>query len=322
MKVVKITRESGIPLIGLIQVGVIDRGSNLLQVRPTSACNLRCKFCSTSSGEASMHPTEYYVDIDYLISYVKEVAEFKGSNGIVFIDSVGEPLMHPDIIKLVKELRKIKAIKRIVMITNGVLLTKELVNSFEKLGLDQINLSLDSIDPKLASDLAGCKYNVGKIIDIAKYINKSKIDLMITPVWIPGINDSEIISIIKFVKELGCKIGLQNYETHKRGRRVKGAKRLNYYKFYKKLGEWEKEFGVKLKLGPKDFGIEKAERIPNIFKKGEKIQVKIVCDGWYEGELVGVSKNRCVTVIDRKANKGDLINVKVVDDKNNIYLAK
>ncbi len=322
MKIIKITRESGIPLIGLIQVGIIDRGSNLLQVRATSACNLRCKFCATSSNEPKIHPVEYYVDVDYLVDYVKEVVSFKGYNTIIFIDSVGEPLMHPDILKLVRELKNIKEIKRIVMITNGTLLSKKLVDEFEKLGLEQINLSLDSVDEKLAENLAGCKYDVKKVINIAKYISNSKIDLMITPVWIPGINDEEIIKIIKFVKELGCKIGLQNYETHKRGRKVKGAKRLNYFKFYKKLGEWEKEFGVKLKLGPRDFGIEKAKRIPKIFKKGDKIQVDIVCEGWFNGDLVGVCKNRCVTVKDRKANIGDRINVRIIDDKNEIYLAK
>ena len=322
MKTVKITMESGIPLIGCSAFGVSDRGSNLLQVRATSACNLKCKFCSTASNDSNIHPIEYYIDIDYLVDYVKYVVKFKGEDVIVFIDSVGEPLMHPDILDLVKNLKKIKGIKRVVMITNGVLLSKKLVDAFEKWGLDQINLSIDSIDPKLAEDLADCKYDVKKIIEIAKYINKSKIDLMLTPVWVPGINDSEIIKIIKFVKELGCKMGLQNYEIHKRGRKVKGAKRLNYYKFYKKLDELEKEFGVKLKLGPRDFGIEKRKRLPTIFDKGDKIQVKVVCDGWFKNELIGVAKNRCITVLDRKANINDLINVKIIENKNNIYLAK
>ena len=77
-----------------------------------------------------------------------------------------------------------------------------------------------------------------------------------------------------------------------------------------------------MKLGPRDFGIEKAKRIPKIFKKGDKIQVDIVCEGWFNGDLVGVCKNRCVTVKDRKANIGDRINVRIIDDKNEIYLAK
>ena len=47
---IKIDEASGIPLIGLLHIGVIDRGSNLLQVRTSTACNKSCTFCSTDAG--------------------------------------------------------------------------------------------------------------------------------------------------------------------------------------------------------------------------------------------------------------------------------
>jgi len=321
MKVINVTRESGIPLIGCIAFGVIDRGSNLIQIRPTSACNLECAFCSVSAHDPNIHPVEYYVDVDYLIDYVKEVVKVK-EDVIAFIDSVGEPLMHPKIKDLIKGLKKIKKVSKVVIVTNGVLLNKKLVDDFEKIGLDQINLSLNSMEEKLACDLAGCSYNVKKVIEMAKYVNKSKIDLMITPVWIPNVNDSEIINIIKFVKELKCGIGLQKYEEYRYSRKMKKAKKINYYKFYKKLEQWEKEFDIKLKVGPKDFGVKKSERIPTVFDKKNKIQVDIVSEGWFRHELLGVAKGRCITVVDKEAKIGDRINVQIVENKNNIYIAK
>jgi uncharacterized Fe-S cluster-containing radical SAM superfamily enzyme len=39
-----------IPLVGHIAFGVIDRGTNIIQVRPTSLCNLNCIFCSVDAG--------------------------------------------------------------------------------------------------------------------------------------------------------------------------------------------------------------------------------------------------------------------------------
>lgn len=322
MKIINITRESGIPLIGCIAFGIIDRGSNLLQIRATSACNIKCSFCSVNANNPEVHPVEYYVDIDYLIDYVKEIIKIKGKNIIAFIDSVGEPLMHPKIKELVKKLKEIEEISKVIIVTNGVLLSKELVDELEKIGLDQINLSLNSLEAGLAENLAGCRYDVNKIIETAKYISKSRIKLIITPVWIPNINDEEIIKIIKFSKEIGCKIGLQKYEEYKYSRRVKKSKKINYYKFYKKLGEWEKEFNTKLKLGPIDFGIERRTRIPTVFNKNDKIKVKIACEGWFKNELIGVAKNRSITIIDKEAKINDLINAKVLENKNNIYIAK
>ena len=53
-KLIKITKESGIPLLGAIAFGIIDRGTDLIQVRPTSVCNLNCVYCSTDSGACTM----------------------------------------------------------------------------------------------------------------------------------------------------------------------------------------------------------------------------------------------------------------------------
>ncbi len=52
---------SEIPLIGTIMFGLIDRGTNLIQVRPTSLCNLNCPYCSVDSGEESKTRVSAYV---------------------------------------------------------------------------------------------------------------------------------------------------------------------------------------------------------------------------------------------------------------------
>ena len=99
--VVKINEASGIPLLGCIAFGIIDRGTNILQVRCTSICNANCQFCSTDGGPNSrFHKTNYIVDVNYLIKELKKVAKVKGDNLIIFLDSVGEPTTNPDFIKL------------------------------------------------------------------------------------------------------------------------------------------------------------------------------------------------------------------------------
>ncbi|MDD1656702.1 MAG: radical SAM protein, partial [Methanomicrobiales archaeon] len=67
MTLFTITRETGIPLIGSVAFGIIDRGTSLLQVRPSCSCNLNCPFCSVDAGPCSRsRATEYQVDRGYL----------------------------------------------------------------------------------------------------------------------------------------------------------------------------------------------------------------------------------------------------------------
>jgi len=321
-KTIKIDRESGIPLVGCIMFGIIDRGSNLIQVRPTTICNLNCIYCSVDSGAKSrFHHIEYVVDKDYLLKWIEKVGSEKDCKVEVNLDSVGEVLMYKDIFKLIEGIKKIKGVERISMQTNGTLLNKEKIRKFERLGLNQINLSLNTLDMELSKKLSGTEnYDVDKIVKIAELINKSKIELLIAPVWLPGLNEKDIEDLIKFSKKLNCKIGIQKYEIHKYGRKAKGIKALNYWKFYKKLEELEKSYKVKLKLGPNDFNIKRCNSLEKVFGIGEKVIVEVKIDGWFKNQKIGVGRNRCVVIND--CNKSGRIIVKIMENKNNLYIAK
>ena len=68
-------------------------------------------------------------------------------------------------------------------------------------GLDRINLSLHALDPRIAQSLAGVEwYDIEKLTDAAKAVARSRIDLLIAPVSIPGINDAEIPKLIRFAQ--------------------------------------------------------------------------------------------------------------------------
>ncbi len=321
---VRITKESGIPLIGALPFGIIDRGTNLLQVRCTSMCNMNCAFCSTDAGPFSkFHKTNYIVDINYLAEEVEKIAKFKGPGVIIFLDSVGEPMSHPHFTELVRKLKSIKEVKEVVVVTNGTYLTKEKIDALKEAGLTRINLSLHSLNPELSKKLFGMNsYDIKKIKEIIYYIKEKNLDLMLTPVYLAGVNDDYIEEIIGFVKEVNCRIGLQNYETYKYSRKMKEAKKQTYWKFYDKIKKWEKEFEIKLRISNKDLSIEKRPRIPEVFSVGEKINVKILCPGWYQNQMIGAARNRCISINNCEKKVGDIIQVKITQNKNDIYLAE
>ena len=324
--IINIDKKSEVPLTGCIAFGVIDRGTNLIQIRPTTICNLACSFCSTDAGVcSSYHEVDYIVELNYLLSWIKRVVALKDCKIEINIDSVGEPTTYPSLMSLIENLRKIPGVYKISMQTNGTLLNKKVISQLESVGLNRLNLSIHSVDEEIAKRLAGCNtYDVNKIINVARVLAETKINLALAPVWIPSINDKEMPKLIALAKELNCDICIQKYETYRYSRKINGAKEINYWKFYKQLKAWEKELDKKLVFRSGDLNIVKAQRLPEVFKKGEKTLVELKFKGWVKGEAIAIARDRCITIINYK-NKiipGDKIKVKIIETKNNIYLAE
>ncbi len=314
----------GIPLWGHAAFGLIDRGTNLIQVRPITGCNLNCIFCSVDEGKKSKtKANDFIVDPDYLIEEFCKVAKFKGKGVEAHIDGQSEPFLYPYLTELIEGLDMVREVDVISIQTNGTLITKRFIDTVEG-KLDRINLSLSTLNEEKAKKIYGVRYPVKKVIDTAKYIVNSKIDLLIAPIWLPGINDEDIREIIEFALDIGAgkkwpPLGIQKYIPYKGGRKLKNV--MSFREFYGKLRELEKEYGVKLVLSPKDFGIVKRRRIPQEIKRGDIYTARIVADGRNFGEKIAIVKDRVVTVLTNKS-VGKTVKFRIVRAKDGIFLGE
>jgi hypothetical protein len=229
----------------------------------------------------------------------------------------------PDLVAALREIGEVTAIS---LQTNGTLIDQKTIAALETAGLDRINLSLHALDPFIAKELAGTDwYDIGKLTESARAVARSKIDLLIAPVYIPGINDAEIPKLIRFAQEIGAgkrfpPLGIQKFEHYRYGRSPKGVKAQSWWQFYNRsLRPWEKESGMKLELNPqRDFGTVRRPFVPLVFTKGEKVTVEIRAPGWIHGEMLGVARNRVVSVYNCEKQAGN-VRVKIVSTKHNIY---
>ena len=320
-----ITKESGIPLIGHTAFGLIDRGTNLIQVRPCSGCNLNCIFCSVDEGISKTRVTDYMVDPDYILEEFEKLAEFKrrhckGVKIEAHIDGQGEPFIYPYMIDLIKRLKDIADIVSVQ--TNGTLLDERKINELEGY-LDRINLSINSLDGKKAKLLAGrADYDVDHVKSIAKEIADSEIDLLIAPVWVPKYNDEDIMEILEFGKRIGAgriwkPFGVQKYIKYRFGRHPKGAKIMSFRDFYSRLREIDRN----LILSPRDFGIVKCKSLPKRFKIGERVKLRLEMYGRIKGEMIGIARDRVIQVVDTNKKIGEVVNVRITRNQHNIYVA-
>jgi len=313
-----IHRYSGIPLIGSNSFGIVDRNTTLIEVKPITGCNLNCVYCSVDEGLSTRKIMDYVVEEGYLVEEFKKLAAFKAVSGIeAHIGVNGEPLIYSPLLKLIRDLAAIPEVSVVSMDTNGVLLTKELIDELAKIGKVRINLSINALEPKLAKLISGYgKYDVEHVIKMAEYASK-KTELLIAPVLIPGYNEKEMGSLVEFARRIGAKIGIQNFLNYHYGRNP--AKACSFADFYRMMNELERKHNVKLLLSPADFNIRKTKKLPKPFVKGDIVKASIAFPGRLPEEQVVIATERTILIRNCKKAKGE-IRIKITRSKHNIFV--
>ena len=321
------------PLIGSIAFGVIDRGTNVLQVRVTSVCGMCCKFCSVDAGPCSKSRWNEFVvtDLEWLREWVEAVVKFKGGGVEILLDGIGDPLEHPRIAEVVSTLKEIEGVKSVALETHGLRLDFDLVNELVESGLDRINLSIESLNPNKAKFLAGRDdFDVEKLREVIEYVvSETPIDVHLTPVLIPGVNEEDVIEVLLRGKEIGVgkrwpPFTVQKYVKHKRGRKVKGVKEWSWERFWQWISEVERKYGLRLRWSMEEWGMKYAPKLPTLYETGSRVKVEVIARGHIKGEWLAVPlprRNVVMTVVGIPGEVGKRVNVKVISNKDNIYLA-
>ncbi len=311
--------RSGIPLIGSNAFGIIDRNSNIIEVKPLTGCNENCNYCSVDEGLRTRKTADLVVEKDYLVSEFEKIVKFKGCEVEAYINSQGEPTLYGPLPELVSGLKGVENVRGVVMNTNGSVLDEEYVDRLAEAGLKRINLSLNALDPKKAKILSGWGlYNIDRIKEMAQYIT-TRMELLIAPVWLPGFNDDEIPKLVKYSVDIGARIGIQNFLYYKRGRNP--TRSMEWDEFYRKLELLEKEYNVNLTKAylKEDLQVKDTKKLPKPFRKGQVIECEIMLPGRYPREKIAVSGERNIAVTDCEKESGR-IRVKLVRDKHNIFV--
>ena len=111
-----------------------------MRISVTDRCNLRCRYCMPRGIER--------LPMEEILSY-EEIACVCTQAAALGIDRFritgGEPLVRKDCASLVSMLKRIPEVRQVALTTNGVLLAEYLGELLE-VGLDAVNISLDTTD--------------------------------------------------------------------------------------------------------------------------------------------------------------------------------
>lgn len=139
-----------------------------IYLRVESTCFFRCKHCDiwkNKTDQRSLSFSQIKKVIDQLYEWL----------GPFFLSlSGGEPLLNPDIIKIIKYAKKVDPNIFIDINSNAFLLTEKKVKQLISSGLDSINLSLDADNAKDHNYSRGNKLAFQKVIQALDLFSKHK----------------------------------------------------------------------------------------------------------------------------------------------------
>ena len=150
-------------------------------------CNFKCGYCLPDGYKIDKSDNRTFINIDEIRRLAKALSEL----GVSKIRLTGgEPTIRKDFFEIVKIIKENSGIKKTVITTNGYKLDK-IANDIKKSGLDGINISIDSLDPKTFKKITGHD-RLEEILRGIKNLQKLNFrNIKINAVLLKGINDSE-----------------------------------------------------------------------------------------------------------------------------------
>lgn len=158
----------------------------------TNSCNLKCKHCYASAGKKLENELTY----DEIIDIVNQL-EKMNINYITI--SGGEPFAREDVFDIIKYIRDKKI--NVMITTNGTLLNENTVRRIKELGVDSVQISIDSHIPEIHDKFRGEIGCFDKAVEGIKLCkdNGIKVSLMST---LSAINRENINDLIQFALSL------------------------------------------------------------------------------------------------------------------------
>ncbi len=169
------------------------RVHDYLRISLTERCNLRCFYCMPEEGIA-LRPRSVFMNKEEIV----EVAKTFVSLGINKIRLTGgEPLVRSDAKEIIQALSELPV--ELAITTNGVLIDT-FIDTFKSVGLESINVSLDSLQKEKLNRITRREY-FDKIMSNINLLIQNNFHIKLNAVIIRGVNDDELIDFIEFTKE-------------------------------------------------------------------------------------------------------------------------
>lgn len=161
----------------------------------TDRCNFRCVYCTPPDG-FDVTPGDEYLTLDEVV----RLTRLLGARGVTHVRLTGgEPLLRRDIVDVVAAVRAVGAIDDLSMTTNASRLAPR-ARALRDAGLDRVNISLDSLDPKRFNRVARAD-QYRRVLDGIESAIEAGFGVKVNVVALRGMADDEVLAFVAMAIE-------------------------------------------------------------------------------------------------------------------------
>lgn len=172
-----------------------NRPITYVRLAVTDRCNLRCFYCMPAHGIE-------YLPKNQLLSY-EEMLRLIALLARMGISKVritgGEPFLRRDLMSFLERLSQTEGVGKITLTTNGVL-TAPHVPALAKMGIDSVNLSIDSLDRERFARITR-RDELPRVMETLCSLLQHGIRTKLNAVVMEGKNTQDIIPLAYFARE-------------------------------------------------------------------------------------------------------------------------
>lgn len=174
----------------------LGRKITYLRLSVTDLCDLRCIYCMPEQGVTKRTHGEMCS-----LEELRDMAAAAVSLGVRKIRVTGgEPLVRRGVASLCRMLREIPGLDELCITTNGVLLP-ELAQPLRDVGVDRLNVSLDTLRPERYRAIT----RVGELSSVLRGLDAAEAagftNTKLNCVLMGGVNDDEIADFVRLTLE-------------------------------------------------------------------------------------------------------------------------
>lgn len=172
------------------------RKINYVRLAVTDRCNLRCFYCMPENGLQWLERKELMT-----FEEMMNICSLLVKMGITKIRITGgEPFVRKDIMQLLSGLSRLENLEQLTITTNGVL-TAPFVPELKKIGIQSVNLSIDTLDRGRFFSITR-RDELPNVLQTLEALLLHGIETKINAVVMEGKNTEDIISLAEFTKDM------------------------------------------------------------------------------------------------------------------------
>ncbi len=135
---------------------------------PCGACNFFCKFCPCNNSDFMREQRHEKMSMELFYKILNDLEEFTEKVKVINLYGFGEPLLHPQYIEMIKEIKDRNICRELRCTTNGFLLSEQMNKKLVEAGIDMVRISVEALNSKDYLDICNVK------IDFEQFVRNIK----------------------------------------------------------------------------------------------------------------------------------------------------